>query len=63
MAWGIIQTGKGQWQIHLFCFENIDGIINLLKQVIHIKIPISVLPHFENTLLHCFERLVPQVSE
>jgi len=54
MAQGIIKQEKASGKSICFCFENIDGIINLLKQVIHIKVPVSVLPCFEEHMSFTF---------
>jgi len=53
MAWGIIKHAKASRKSICFCFKNIDSFINLLKQVVHIKVP-SVLPCFEEHMSFTF---------
>ena len=50
MAWHVIKQEKASDKSICLCLKNINGIINLLMQVICVKVPISVLPCFEEHL-------------
>jgi hypothetical protein len=47
VAGSIIEKEEASCRSICLCFENVDCVIDLLKQVIRVEVPISVLPCFE----------------